>query len=231
VIVADVLLALLRRLLYLIVRTQVTPEEAAALRLDPQRPLCYVLQDRHLSSILVLEEEAQQLGLPSALAPIGPKLPAGKRAVFSVILNPNPLSTRTAEPSATLAQMTAALLREPTLDAQLIPVTILWGRSPKSQDSLVKALFADAWASVGPLRQLMIIGLHGRQTRVSFGEPISLRRLIGEEADEATAVRKANRFLRFHFRRMRESAIGPDLSHRRNLIQTMVAWRAAGGDR
>jgi glycerol-3-phosphate O-acyltransferase len=223
VIVADVLLALLRRLLYLIIRTQVTPEEAAALRLDPQRPLCYVLQDRHLSSILVLEEEAQQLGLPSALAPIGPKLPAGKRAVFSVILNPNPLSTRTAEPSATLAQLTAALLRQPTLDAQLIPVTILWGRSPKSQDSLVKALFADAWASVGPLRQLMIIGLHGRQTRVSFGEPISLRRLIGEEADEAAAVRKANRFLRFHFRRMRESAIGPDLSHRRNLIQTMVA--------
>ena len=32
------------------------------------------------------------------------------------ILNPNPLSTRTAEPSATLARMTAALLREPTLD-------------------------------------------------------------------------------------------------------------------
>ena len=35
-------------------------------------------------------------------------------------------------------------------------------------------------------------------------------------------MRKANRFLRF-IRRMRESAIGPDLSHRRNLIRTMVA--------
>ena len=56
----------------------------------------------------------------------------------------------------------------------------------------------------------------------TFGEPISLRRLIDEETDEATAVRKANRFLRFYFRRMRESAIGPDLSHRRNLIQSMV---------
>ena len=50
--------------------------------------------------------------------------------------------------------MTAALLREPALDVQLMPVTVLWGRSPGSQDSLVKALFADAWASVGPLRQL-----------------------------------------------------------------------------
>jgi len=219
----NILLALLRRLLYLIVRTRVTPEQVAALHVDPQKPLCYVLQDRHLSSLLVLEEEAQRLGLPSALDPIGPQFPAGARSVFSVILNRNPLSARTAEPSATLVQMTAALLRQPALDAQLIPVTILWGRSPNSQDSLVKALFADAWASVGPLRQLVIILLHGRQTLVSFGEPISLRRLIDDEADEPTAVRKANRFLRFHFRRMRESAIGPDLSHRRNLIQTMVA--------
>ena len=219
----NLLLALLRRLLYLIVRTQVTPETSRPFASVPRMPLCYVLQDRHLSSLLVLEEEAQRLGLPSALTPIGFEFPGSERAVFSVILNRNPLSTRTAEPSATLAQMTAAVLRDPALDAQLMPVTVLWGRSPGSQDSLVKALFADAWASVGPLRQLLIIVLHGRQTRVSFGEPISLRRLIDEETDAATAVRKANRFLRFHFRRMRESAIGPDLSHRRNLIQTMVA--------
>ena len=219
----NILLALLRRLLYLIVRTRVTPEEAALLGVDAQKPLCYVLQDRHLSSLLVLEEEAMRLGLPSALAAIGSGFPVRGRAVFSVILNANPLSTRRAEPSATLAQMTGTLLRDPAQDVQLVPVTILWGRSPKSQDSLVKALFADAWASVGSLRQLLIIALHGRQTRVSFGAPISLRRLIDEEADETTAVRKANRFLRFHFRRMRESAIGPDLSHRRNLIEAMVA--------
>ena len=142
--------------------------------------------------------------------------------MFSVILNPNPLSTRAAEPSPTLAQMTSALLRDPALDVQLIPVTVLWGRSPGQQDSLVKALLADAWASVGALRQFLIILLHGRQTRVTFNEPISLRRLIDEETDENTAVRKANRFLRFHYRRMREAAIGPDLSHRRNLIHAMV---------
>ncbi len=216
-------LGFLRRLLYLVVRTQVVPEDAAALDIDAQKPLCYVLQDRHLSSLLVLEEEAPRLGLPSALAPMRPVFPHGQRAVFSVILNPNPLSVRAADPSATLAKMTAAVLRDTAFDVQLLPVTILWGRSPRSQDSLVRALLADAWASVGPLRQLLIIALHGRQTRVTFGEPISLRRLIGEETDETVAVRKANRFLRFHFRRMRESAIGPDLSHRRNLIETIVA--------
>ena len=219
----NVLLAFLRRLLYLVVRTRVTPEHVDVLGIDAQRPLCYVLEDRHLSSLLVLEEEVQRLGLPSALDPIGPEFAFSERAVFSVILNPNPLSARATEPSPTLSKLAEALTREPTLDVQLVPVAILWSRSPGSQDSLVKALFADAWASVGPLRQILIILLHGRQTRVNFAEPISLRRLVAEETDEPTAVRKANRFLRFHFRRVRESAIGPDLSHRRNLIETMVA--------
>ena len=71
----NLFLAVLRRLLYLVVRTRVTPETAAALGIDPQRHLCYVLQDRHLSSLLVLEEEAPRLGLPSALAPIGLDVP------------------------------------------------------------------------------------------------------------------------------------------------------------
>ena len=88
----NLFLALLRRALYLVVRTQVTPDDIATLRVDAARPLCYVLQDRHLSSLLVLEEEAQRLGLRSALAPVGPEFPEGERAVFSVILNRNPLS-------------------------------------------------------------------------------------------------------------------------------------------
>ena len=219
----NLLLALLRRLLYLVVRTRVTPEDVAALGIDPTKPLCYVLQDRHLSSLLVLEQEVRRLGLPSALDRIGAGFPGRDRALFSVILNHNPLSMRTSQPSATLLRMTGVLSRDPAQDVQLVPVTILWGRSPKSQDSLLKALFADAWASVGPLRQLAIIALHGRQTRVTLSAPISLARLVGDESDPATAVRKANRFLRFHFRRMRESAIGPDLSHRRNLIDAMIA--------
>ncbi|MCC7326775.1 MAG: glycerol-3-phosphate 1-O-acyltransferase PlsB [Burkholderiales bacterium] len=217
------LLVVLQRLLYTVVRTRVTPEDATALGVDFGKPICYVLEDRHLSSLLALEEETLHFGLPSALAPVGPEFPALKRAVFSVILNRNPLSTRTAEPSKTLARMTAALMRDPQLDVQLVPVSILWSRAPRSQDSLVKALFADAWASVGPLRQFAILLVHGRQTRVNFSEAISLKRLVGEEGDVSTAARKANRFLRFHFRRLRESAIGPDLSHRRNLIDAMLA--------
>jgi glycerol-3-phosphate O-acyltransferase len=139
----NLVLALLRRLLYLVIRTRVTPGAPGAGH-RPDKPICYVLEDRHLSSLLVLEEETRRFGLPVALEPIGMEFPIVERAVFTVIVNRNPLSTRTAEPSAMLTRMTAALMRDPSLDVQLVPVTILWGRSPKSQDSLVRALFADA---------------------------------------------------------------------------------------
>ena len=220
--IGNVFLGLLRRLLYLAVRTQVTPERAEELGIDLARPICYVLQDRHLSSLLVLEEESRRLGLPSPLDPIGLQFPAEERSVFSVVLNPNPLSLRTAEPSESLARLAKAVMADSETDVQLVPVTVIWSRAPGSQDSLLKALFADAWATVGPLRQLIIILVNGRQTRVSFAVPVSLRRLIDEETDADTAVRKANRFLRFYFRRMRESAIGPDLSHRWTLIDGMI---------
>jgi glycerol-3-phosphate O-acyltransferase len=219
----NILVALLRRLLYLVIRTQVTPERPEALGIDPRKPVCYVLEDRHLSSLLVLAEETARLGLPSPLEPLGSEFAGVDRAVFSVIINRNPLSRRTTAPSAALAQMSAVVLQEPTRDVQLVPVTVLWGRSPGSQDSLVEALLADAWASVGPLRQLLIILVHGRKTRVSFNANVSLSRVIEGEPDASTAARKANRFLRFHFRRMREAAIGPDLSHRHNLIEAMIA--------
>jgi glycerol-3-phosphate O-acyltransferase len=218
-----ILVALLRRLLYFVIRTQVIPERAEALGLDPAKPVCYVLEDRHFSSLLVLVEETARLGLPSPLAPPRGAFESVDRAVFSVILNRNPLSARTTAPSATLTQVSAALLQNPALDVQLVPVTVLWGRAPRQQDSLVEALFADAWASVGPLRQLLIILVNGRQTRVSFNANFSLSRIIRGAPDASTAARKTNRFLRFHFRRMREAAIGPDLSHRHNLIEAMIA--------
>ena len=62
-----IVVALLRRLLYLVIRTQVSPESFDALGIDPRKPLCYVLEDRHLSSLLVLIEETARRGLPALI--------------------------------------------------------------------------------------------------------------------------------------------------------------------
>ena len=63
-------LPLARRVLYFWVRPTVFPENPQELGLDPAKPVCYVLQDHHLSNLLVLFKESQSAGLPSAMAPI-----------------------------------------------------------------------------------------------------------------------------------------------------------------
>jgi len=60
---------LARRALHFWVRTTVFPERPQDLGLDPEKAVCYVLQDHHFSNLLVLFDEAQRAGLPSAVEP------------------------------------------------------------------------------------------------------------------------------------------------------------------
>ena len=211
---------LARRVLYAWVRTTVFSESAAGI--DPARPVCYVLQDRHLSNLLVLFEESRQAGLPRGGAPLAVGGMRAKRSVF--FLNRRHDGAASA-PSPTLVGQVRAVLADPALDVQLVPVVILWGRSPAKQESIVKALLAETWRSAGMFRQLVTILLHGRQTLVRFNAPVSLRELVHGgpvPLDEAKALRKVTRVLRVHFRRQREMAIGPDLSHRNTQVEMIL---------
>jgi glycerol-3-phosphate O-acyltransferase len=55
-----------------------------------------------------------------------------------------------------------------------------------------------------------------------FGAPLSLRQLLEGEPEGARALRKLARVLRVHFRRQREIAIGPDLSHRNTQVDALI---------
>jgi glycerol-3-phosphate O-acyltransferase len=50
-----------------------------------------------------------------------------------------------------------------------------------------------------------------------------MRQLADEDFSEEIMMRKVSRVLRVHFRRQREAAIGPDLSHRRTLVKGLLA--------
>ena len=212
---------LARRVLYAWVRTTVFAESAAGL--DPARPVCYVLQDRHLSNLLVLFAESRRAGLPPGEAPLTFGPVRAKRSVFFLNRRHNGAAP---PPSPVLVSQVRAVVADPTLDVQLVPVVILWGRSPAKQESIVKALLAETWRSSGWLRQFFAILLHGRQTLVRFNAPLSLRELVHGGAaplGEAQALRKVSRVLRVHFRRQREMAIGPDLSHRNTQVEILLA--------
>ena len=218
-------LPLARRVLYFWVRTTVFPEHPKELGLDPAKPVCYVLQHHHLSNLLVLFQESQLAGLPSAEARI--KLNAVNFRHSAFFLNRKHSLNATARERYAHSSLMTALVHEALavkgLDVQIVPVVILWGRRPDKQESILKALFSETWRQPGALRRLLTILLHGRNVLVRFNAPISLRAFSGESLDEEQALRKLSRVLRVHFSRQRQMAIGPDLSHRNTQVETLLA--------
>ena len=84
-------------------------------------------------------------------------------------------------------------------------------------------LFAENWTLVGRFRRLLAILLNGRDTLVQFAPPVALRGVVAEGLDPERSVRKLSRVLRTHFRRIRATVIGPDLSTRRLLVDKVLA--------
>ena len=218
------LMTLLRKILFLWVRTDVLGAGKQELNLDPSRPVCYVMQYSSLSSQLVLEQEVARAGLPPARSPMpihdGPRHSfcfLYRRARSSFSPRATPVMTRRLERLVTMS------VDDPTLDIQLVPVSLFWGRSPDKEKSFLKLLLSDTWSVAGRFQKLLIILVHGRNTLVRFGEPMSMADMVREHhRSRDRASRKTARLLRTHFRRVRQAVLGPDLSHRRTLVADLI---------
>ncbi len=206
-----------------------------AIRLEPPRPaeavvniklpVCYVVERYGLSNALILEQACQEAGLPSPLLPmVGGDLGGKSRSFFALSRRQGfwfrrPRSKTHSEGLATLL---SALNAQPELDVQLVPVSIFVGRAPDRQSGWFRVLFSENWTLVGRFRRLLAVLLNGRNTIVQFSQPLSLRATLAEGLPPERRVRKLSRVLRAHFRRVRTAVIGPDLSHRRILVNAVL---------
>lgn len=207
------------------VRLRLLPENAAALRFEAAGPVCYVINENWLSDRLALREAVRQVGLPAVEAPL--RLPGHRLASADFALKRawrlfGGARERQSVPPR-LARLVAALQADAGFDLQLVPVTVLWGRAPKQQDGILRALFAESWQRRNPLDHWLAVLIHGRHAHIHFGTPLSLREVVAGEGDPALAAKKCARVLRTHFRRQREAAIGPDVSHRQTQVETLLA--------
>jgi glycerol-3-phosphate O-acyltransferase len=213
----------LRRLLYLWVRSETINQPSLGLQLDRSRPVFYALPSPSLTDLAVLDRECTKAGLPRPVLPVSVG-PLQEPAAF-FYLTPEPdwigrQDKRGAPP--TLQRLVDAISQHAEEDAQIIPVSVFWGQSPASESSPWKLLFADSWAVTGRLRRLLTVLMLGRKTRVQFSAPIHLRELVQHNKGHERTVRMAQRLLRVHFRNLRTAVIGPDISHRRNLVKGLV---------
>ena len=230
------LTALERRLLYLWVRTTVFPENPQELALDPAKPVCYVLQDRHFANRLVLVEETRRAGLPLR-RDTDHRRPAAPPA--ALVLLPQPR----AQPQRRRARPGRQRLAVPRWPDP--PPAGEWpgrratgaGRAScgdaarKSRTRSSRRSFPKPGARRGAGATSPAVLLHGRNVLVRYNPPISLRAFLQDGLGEEQALRKLSRILRVHFRRQRQMAIGPDLSHRNMQVERRARRRArARGD-
>ncbi|MGW8367187.1 MAG: glycerol-3-phosphate 1-O-acyltransferase PlsB, partial [Gammaproteobacteria bacterium] len=218
--------AIVRRLMFLWVRTTVLPDQVADQFGEGGVPLLYALERESLTDMLVLDHECLAAGKDRPCDP----LPLGnhvepKRWFPLRIERGWRYQRRSARQAEHLARLVSVLRSNPELDVHVIPVAVFWGRAPDRTEGLLQALLSEDWAIRGRVRKFFSVLVHGRNTLVQFSAPLSLRQLVDEELPEPLTVRKLRRILRVHYRRLRIATIGPDLSHRRTMVAKLLETR------
>jgi glycerol-3-phosphate O-acyltransferase len=219
------LLPLVLRFVALWVRPSVLPDDAAA-RLGGGRRVIYALEKRSLVDVAVLEYACRDQGMPPPLAPLAPQaiLPHGilflerRAGLFGVRIDRRmPEALRT---------LTAAAAADPGFEADLVPVSLFWGRAPGRERSWFRLLVAEGWDLGGRTRKVLSLLVNGRNLILLFGEALPLQPSLAETRGLPRGPRRLSRQLRAQFRNQRVATIGPDLSHRRTIVAQVLRTAA-----
>lgn len=107
----------------------------------------------------------------------------------------------------------------PDLDVQLIPVSVLWGRSPgKEKNSGLPQL-----RLLSGIQKTIAAIWFGRDTFVRFSQAVSLRYMVNEHGSDQAIAHKLARVAKIHFSKQRISATGPRLPNREAMFNKLLA--------
>ncbi|HUI58808.1 MAG TPA: glycerol-3-phosphate 1-O-acyltransferase PlsB [Steroidobacteraceae bacterium] len=217
---------LLRRLLALWVRYKVRPDESLASLRERDKPVCYVLERKSVTDLAVLHEACVRLKLTRPRKRLLPQ--AAHLRSFFYLSSPRGFwdDRLDRRPPPQLREMISLLVADPSLDIELVPVAVYWGRAPQKEASWFRLLLAEDWVLASNARKFMQVLFNGRDTLLEFDGPISLRSLLGEEGGPAMRGRRVVRALRTLYSKQRSARIGPDLSHRRTIVNGVLRTRA-----
>ncbi len=218
--------AMMRRLFELWVEVQVFPQP---LHIARDVPVCYVLPRPSLTDSAMLDRLTRGEDAPMSHAPLVAPGVQERRSFFALH------EDRSGVAADRLTRLVNAVIEGQTTDVHLIPVSIFWGRAPEREereDSPLRGVrwlriwAAEGWGGRSRLRKLFAMIFYRRAVVAKFDDAISLREVVNlatvEGLDQERILRRVARLLRTEFRTEREAAIGPDLSHRRTLIDSML---------
>jgi glycerol-3-phosphate O-acyltransferase len=213
-------------LLRLWVRFKVRPEDVVERLHARNNPVCYVIEERSAVDLAVLQDACVHLKLPRPRKRLIEK--SKDLRSFFYLSQPRGFWDERLDrrPPPQLGQMIEALRGDPRLDIDLVPVAVYWSRAPQKERSWFRLLFVEDWALTSRARRFMQVLFNGRDAILEFDDPISLRSLLGEQLGIAVRGRRVARAIRELYAKHRAARIGPDLSHRRTIVTSVLKTRA-----
>ena len=179
----------------------------------------YILDSDSLADRLLLELGCEASRLPEPLT----LDPNARNAYFCLNHREGFWGRRSARGDARSTSLKVDPAIGDELATRLIPVSIYWGHQPDRALSLWKVLLSDQWASTSKFRKILCIALTRRHILVHFGDPLDVDELTNDLPSAALKTKRIHRLLRRHFKSQKQSIIGPDLSHRRTLLDELLA--------
>ena len=205
-------------------RPEVQPEDPAAMFADSDAPICYVLETGGLADTLALERLCRIHNLPSPTSSLEFNgLKEANRIVVLRRMQGVLFRRKRVSGSKRLERLVRASVEAGGKELRLIPVGIYWGRAPKREQSWLTVLFSENWDVAGRTRKFFTTLFQGRNTLLRFSHALPMSSIVQDGLDAELAFRKVSRVLRVHFRQRRIATVGPDLSHRRTLVNAVLS--------
>ncbi len=207
---------LCRRLIRWVARPRLTGTLPASL----PAATVYVLPVRSLWDLIVLDLVCTDQDWPNPLDGFETSGQVERRR-FAFLARPAGLLRRHTMRSYSRRLMRlTALPSTAETEVQFLPVQVCWGQAAHRQRSLISNLISDNWAVTSSLRRLIILLLSRHHIVVHVGEPLAL--LSADSGDDHRRFRRSARLLRARLHGLRVATLGPDLSHRRTLVDHVV---------
>ena len=195
--------------------------------LPPHLRVVYVLNNRSLTDLVMLDIVTQANDLPRPRAALTDQgIPERHRFFFlnrptGFLLRRNLMRTY----SKRLLRLQRYFRDTRKADISLVPVSVFWSRAPNKERSVVRVLLSEDWTATSRFRRFVTILFNRRDITVQFGAPIALREVAEPQISDSRLVRRIARLVRTQFKKQRTALLGPDLSHRRTLIDQLVGSR------
>ena len=193
---------------------------------DPLQPIFYVIRYQSASDLLTLQHACKKQNLPDPLEKVEIN---GKKFDRTLCLSKpsSILSWHTRSKTTAISQGLAILKQHQessSLNAQLIPVNMTWGRTPTKEKNNADAgtLLADQ-ESPNFLRKFFIVLFLGRRSLVRFSQAVSFRYMADNHGINENTAHKLLRVARFHFYRQTVTVMGRRLMHRQQMFTALLA--------